>query len=189
MKRTSLHTSTLTAATLIVAGCANVTGTPFKNGEAANGVYVNGAASILVADATGVRPISIADPCYRYALNFNALLAKNVTKVMFNENGTLKSLDANLDSTDFAKALPDIVDAVNKKVGADRAQTVMSETKLFSFRCVDGEIVLNDAADSMLIMNRALAFAPRNDADNNAPLPQNTPVTKSKGLKDEDKEG
>ncbi|MEM9148135.1 MAG: hypothetical protein AAGC57_18350 [Pseudomonadota bacterium] len=100
-------------ATALLAGCAQVTAVRVTDtNPSPEGLPLYGHKPILVVTATEARVQIIPNLNERYALRIQAFLAKNHTTATFNANGTLASVDANLDTTDilglFEKALDKI---------------------------------------------------------------------------------
>ena len=84
----------------ILGGCANVSAVKVANfGPVPDGIPFYTQKPILVITASGANIEFIPNYNERYALRLQTFLAKNHTKVTINANGTLATVDANLDTT------------------------------------------------------------------------------------------
>lgn len=96
-----------------LAGCANVSAVKVANyGSVPNGIPFYTQKPILIISSSGAKIEFIPNYNDRYALQLHTFLAKNHTKVSLNANGTLASVDANLDTTAVISLLEKALDKI-----------------------------------------------------------------------------
>lgn len=97
----------------LLAGCAQVTAVPVTpDNPHPDGLPFYGHKPILIVSSQGATVEIIPNLNERYALQMHSFLAKNHSKLVLGSNGTLTSMDSNLDATSiisfFEKALDKI---------------------------------------------------------------------------------
>ena len=128
-------------AVCIVGGCAQTTATQVtKENPNPAGFLVNASSTMIIRDSAGVRALTFPDPCTRYAVNFNAVFAKNKSTLTLNQNGTLGSVEVDLDSTEVPLKLLELADGVLERsagfpAASGRTNTVASDLVLFDIEC------------------------------------------------------
>lgn len=142
MQNQSVLNSALLFTLVTLGGCAMTTAVPItKDKPIRNGFLVNATSTIFVQDAKGLRPVTYADPCKRYAVRFWAIAAKNKSTLTLSESGTLVSIATDLDSTDVPlKALEigeKLVDKIPEGFNAtsNPASGIDSNVRYFDIEC------------------------------------------------------
>ncbi len=114
------------ASFLSISGCASLTAIPVKPGDSVSGIRVYGSRPILVVTAQKADIIMVPNHNEQYAIQFNAFLSKNKSKLTI-KNGMLEGdVEADLDSTaaiellrDIAKGLIDKIVSLSKPAAGD----------------------------------------------------------------------
>lgn len=138
---TTLKVFAKISAALVASGCATVTATPVtKKNPDPSGLRVSPARQIVMSTGAGSEVINIADPCIQYAVRFDAIFAVNNTEMNLNENGTLKSIDTELDTTKALEVIKDLVAPLVPGASSpiSGSGALRSEMQLFDFVC-DGD--------------------------------------------------
>lgn len=119
--------------------------------------------SIVMARDGVPTVVQIADPCNEYAVRFDAFLAVNDSTLKLNADGTLASLDANLDSTEaiglVKELLGNIAPGVNGPLPGPRA--VGERTQVYDFtRGPKGGLVMTPLIASPVVAATSPFVAP-----------------------------
>lgn len=112
---------------LLLAGCAQITAVPVTpNNPYPDGLPFYGHKPILVVSSQGAKIEVIPNLNERYALQVHSFLAKNHSKLNLGPNGTVTSIDANLDAASiisfFEKALDKIPTSDSSSAPLSNAQ-------------------------------------------------------------------
>lgn len=106
-------------AALSISGCAMTTAVPITDANRdIEGFRIYGAKPILIATGKNVQVTYIPNYSEVYAVRMQAFFAKNDTSIKINANGSLASIDSNLDS---ASALGTLLDFAEKALGKGSA--------------------------------------------------------------------
>lgn len=135
-----------------LAGCASVTAVRVtSDNPAPEGLPVYGSKPILIVGAQSARVEIIPNLNERYALRMQAFLAKNNTVVTFRENGTLTSVDANIDSTDAISLFEKFAERITNVPAASGEIPATGGVRVFDFVFnQDGSIGLREISGGSL---------------------------------------
>ena len=152
----------------LLASCANVTAVRVtSDNPTPEGLPLYGSKPILIVGAQGARVEIIPNLSERYALRMHAFLAKNHAVLTFRENGTLASVDANMDSTEFISFLEKLADKVPAIPARSGAIPTTGGVRIFDFVFnEDGTVGLREiSAGALAVAGPAPASASSGSAN------------------------